>query len=59
MANYRGCGQTSTDYQTCDSVVYPVNGLSYSRLSGMASAYHNGKSSGFGAVNAIGDSYYL
>ena len=51
----RGCGRTSAGSQTCDSVVYPVNGLRYSRVCGMATAYHDSWSHGFGAVNVIDD----
>ena len=51
----RGCGRTSTGRQTCDSVFYPVNGLSYSRVCGMATAYHKGWSSGFEIVRSIND----
>ena len=49
----RGCGRTSLRSQTCDSVVYPVNDLSYSRVCGMVSAYHKGEAHGFGAVSII------
>ena len=51
----RGCGRTSAGSRTCDTVVYPVNGLRYSRVCGMATAYHKGWSYGFGAVNVIND----
>ena len=46
----RGCGQSSTGFQTCDSVVYPVNGRSYSSVCGKIIAYHKGVSSGFPSV---------
>ena len=51
----RGRERTSSSSLTCDSVFYPVNGLSYSRVCGMASAYHKGEANGFGAVNVIND----
>ena len=41
--------------ETCDSVRYPINGLSYSRVCGKVTAYHKGWSNGFGAVSAIDD----
>ena len=43
----RGCGRSSTRYNTCDSVVYPVNGLNYSSVCGKIIAYHKGYSYGF------------
>ena len=51
----RGCGRTSTLRQTCDSVFYPVNGLSYNRVCGMATAYHKGWADGFREVNTVED----
>ena len=51
----RGCGRTSTRGETCDSVVYPVNGLRYSRVCGMVTAYHKGWADGFRTVNVIDD----
>ena len=51
----RGCGRTSSAGRTCDSVVYPVNGLSYSRVCGMATAYHKGWSDGFRDISDIED----
>ena len=35
----RGCGRTSTGYNTCDSVFYPVNGRNYSSVCGRVNAY--------------------
>ena len=43
----RGCGRSSTASRTCDSVVYPINGLTYSRVCGRITAYHKGWSEGF------------
>ena len=43
----RGCGRSSTGIQTCDSVVYPVNGRSYSSVCGKIIAYHSNVSLGF------------
>ena len=51
----RGCGRTSDGLQTCDSVVYPTNGLSYSRVCGRITAYHKGWSDGFREVNNVED----
>ena len=42
-----GCGRSSIGGQTCDSVVYPVNGLTYRRVCGRIIAYHKGYSEGF------------
>ena len=46
----RGCGRSSTSAQTCDSVVYAVNGRSYSSVCGKIIAYHKGYSYGFSSV---------
>ncbi len=35
----RGCGQSSNRYRTCDSVIYPVNGYTYSSVCGRINAY--------------------
>ena len=43
----RGCGRSSTGGPTCDSVVYPINGLTYSKVCGRITAYHKGLSEGF------------
>ena len=43
----RGCGRSFTGGQTCDSVVYPVNGRSYSLVCGNLMAYHTKLSLGF------------
>ena len=43
----RGCGRSSTDYTTCDSVVYPLNSRSYSSVCGKIIAYHSNFSFGF------------
>ena len=42
----------------CDSVIYPVNGLSYSKVCGMATAYHKGYSHSFGEVNVTDDAVF-
>ena len=46
----RGCGRSSTGAQTCDSVVYPVNGRNYSSVCGRIIAYHKHLSVGFPSV---------
>ena len=46
----RGCGRSSTASRTCDSVVYPVNGRSYSSVCGKIIAYHKRQSHGFPSV---------
>ena len=46
----RGCGRSSTASRTCDSVVYPVNGRSYSSVCGKIIAYHKDVSHGFNSV---------
>ena len=43
----RGCGRSSFGTRTCDSVVYPVNGRSYSSVCGKIIAYHSRVSTGF------------
>ena len=43
----RGCGRSSTIARTCESVVYPVNGRSYSTVCGKIIAYQKGVSLGF------------
>ena len=43
----RGCGRSFTGGQTCDSVVYPVNGRSYSLVCGKIIAYHSSVCTGF------------
>ena len=43
----RGCGRSSTGAQMCDSVVYPINGLTYNNVCGRITAYHKGWSEGF------------
>ena len=35
----RGCGRTSTISSSCDSTIFPANGLSYSRVCGRVNAY--------------------
>ena len=47
----RGCGRTSRYYITCDSVIYPVHGRTYSRVCGRVLAYQTGWASAF--YNAI------
>ena len=47
----RGCGRSSTYGETCDSVVYPVNGRSYSSVCGKIIAYHKGYSYGFYSIH--------
>ena len=49
----RGCGRTSTGRQTCDSVVYAVNSLAYSRVCGRITAYHEGWMDGFRTVSSV------
>ena len=46
----RGCGRSSTGGLTCDSVVYSVNGRSYSSVCGKIIAYHKDLSHGFPSV---------
>ena len=46
----RGCGRSSIGGLTCDSVVYPLNGLRYSSFYGIIIAYHKGYSYGFPSV---------
>ena len=50
----RGCGQSTTGRRrTCDSVVYPVNGRSYSSVCGKIIAYHSSVSLGFHSTRFI------
>ena len=51
----RGCGRVSPASLTCDSVRYPVNGVSYSRVCGRITAYHKGWADGFRTVNPVED----
>ena len=46
----RGCRRSSFGRQTCDSVVYPVNGRKYSSVCGKIIAYHKGIGLGFSSV---------
>ena len=43
----RGCGRTNSHYITCDSVIYPVHGRTYSRVCGRVLAYQTGRASAF------------
>ena len=57
----RTCGRTSTGSNTCDSVIFPVNGATYSRVCGRVRAYQVGEPDAFWgySVNqeSIDDSY--
>ena len=57
----RGCGRSSTGKLTCDSVVYPVNGLTYSRVCGRIIAYHKSWSEGlnYGLLSSSIESAYV
>ena len=50
----RGCGESSTGYFTCDSVVYPVHGRVYSSVCGRVLAYQRGVALGFYAALQTG-----
>ena len=43
----RGCGRLSTYRRSCDSVVYPVNGRTYSSVCGRVNAYQSDVGSAF------------
>ena len=43
----RTCGRTSAASRTCDSVIFPVNGITYSRVCGRVRAYQVGYTSAF------------
>ncbi len=43
----RGCGRSSSERNTCDSVTYPVNGRTYSSVCGRINAYQKGVSYAF------------
>ncbi len=43
----RGCGRSSTGWKTCDSVIYPVNGRTYSSVCGKIIAYQKGIATAF------------
>ena len=43
----RGCGRSSTESNTCDSVLYPVHGRTYSSVCGRVLAYQRGVGIGF------------
>ncbi len=43
----RGCGRSSSGKKTCDSMIYPVSGRTYSSVCGRINAYQNGFSYGF------------
>ena len=46
----RGCGQSFTARQNCDSVFYPVKGRHYSSVCGKIIAFHKGVFGGFSSV---------
>jgi predicted nucleic acid-binding Zn-ribbon protein len=46
-SNKRVCGRASAGQNTCDSAIFPVNGVEYSRVCGRAVGYQ------FGAVSAF------
>ncbi len=61
-APVRGCGRSSSEIRSCDSVVYPVRGQAYSSVCGRILAYHKGLAAGFTAIwyngqNTIEDAY--
>ncbi len=43
----RGCGRSSSEWSTCDSVIYPVNGRTYSSVCGRINAYQKGRENAF------------
>ena len=43
----RGCGRTSNGSKVCDSITYPVHGLTYSHVCGRILAYQKGVLSAF------------
>ena len=43
----RGCGRTVLLQASCDSVIYPVHGRTYSRVCGRVLAYQTGRASAF------------
>ena len=43
----RGCGRINRHYITCDSVLYPVYGRTYSHVCGRVLAYQTGRASAF------------
>ena len=43
----RRCGRSTGHYLTCDSVIYPVHGRTYSRVCGRVLAYQTGWASAF------------
>ena len=44
---FKGCGRLSTSWHSCDSVVYPVDGRTYSSVCGRLNAYHIGEVTAF------------
>ena len=47
MTRFKGCGRLSTNGGSCDSVVYPVNGRTYSSVCGRLNAYQIGVGAAF------------
>ncbi len=43
----RGCGRLSTATHTCDSIIFPSGGRSYSRVCGRVNAYQKGSPDAF------------
>ena len=54
----RGCGRLSGNSYTCDSVIYPVNGRTYSSVCGRIIAYQKGVGAAFyRQIHDIEESY--
>ena len=54
----RGCGRSSPEDLTCDSVVYPVNVRNYSSVCGRVNAYQFGRGTAFySQINTVESSY--
>ncbi len=45
----RGCGRTTFDARTCDSITFPTKSISYSRVCGRVNAYQRGTPNAFEA----------
>ena len=54
----RGCGRRSTGWRSCDSVIYPVNGNTYTSVCGRINAYQRGHGNAFyNQINNIESDY--
>ena len=58
-SNKRTCGRASAGEYTCDSAIFPVNGVEYSRVCGQAVAYQFGSVSAFFRTSMNIETHYV